>query len=40
MLTIEAFPVPLEAGNHRGWEVEEVVRRVDAFAGKGLEDLR
>jgi len=40
VLRIEAFPVPLEAGDHRGWEVEKVVRRVDAFAGKGLEDVR
>ncbi len=40
MLRIEAFPVPLDAGEHWAWEVEEVVRRVDAFAGEGLEDVR
>ncbi len=40
MLRIEPFPVPLDSGEHGAREVEEVVRRVDAFAGEGLEDVR
>lgn len=40
MLLIVSFPVPLESSDHWAREVEKVVPRINAFAGKCLKDVR